>query len=433
VTGGAGVDARAVAGPMLPWLWIWLIGDLAVLIPAEISDERYLFATYTGHGDISARLTAGTPYKLLFLFAVLAGLTYAVLAVGAVAALFPHLRGRWVERRFRLAASDQAVVADMQRYVSCCAPSVQLRVAISNGQMARIYPVGWRRARIAVFLPLIALWERDRPAAQAILLHEAAHYRNGDQLAVGLGSPFVWLIRIWVPAFLLLVVSPVVVYFTLGGGLLAQAVSGQGALQLTQPASLLILPVTALWLAELNADALTARITGMDPLLNALRTTAQTPASVTARALTLLSHPPLRLRVRSARPRLVTTILLLAAWPTALIAQLAVLVLGTLTAELLIGQPLRQTSIDLAAGIRLFLLSNEILIIAVIVLLLLWPVLSRPWDKTGTLPRPGWGPYLAAAAVPAALLGLSFAPLPASFAPPARTFALMEVRQQLRP
>ncbi len=25
---------------MPPWLWLWLIGDLAVLIPAEISNER---------------------------------------------------------------------------------------------------------------------------------------------------------------------------------------------------------------------------------------------------------------------------------------------------------------------------------------------------------------------------------------------------------
>ena len=45
---------------MPPWLWVWLIGDLAVLIPGQISDERYQFAEYTGHGDIPGRLTAGS-------------------------------------------------------------------------------------------------------------------------------------------------------------------------------------------------------------------------------------------------------------------------------------------------------------------------------------------------------------------------------------
>jgi len=60
--------------------------------------------------------------------------------------------------------------------------------------------------------------------------------------------------RIWVPAFAVLALAPVMVYAALGGGLLTQAVAGQGALQLLKPAGLLILLVTALWLAELDAD-----------------------------------------------------------------------------------------------------------------------------------------------------------------------------------
>jgi len=88
---------------MPPWLWLWLIGDLAVLIPTEVSNERHQIALYTGHGE-----------------------------------------------------------------------------------MARIYPVGWRTARIAVFRPLPELWRRDRETAQAILLHEVAHRRHGHQFVVGL-------------------------------------------------------------------------------------------------------------------------------------------------------------------------------------------------------------------------------------------------------
>jgi hypothetical protein len=97
-----------------------------------------------------------------------------------------------------------------------------------------------------------------------------AHRRRSDQLIVGLASPLVWLIRIWVPAFVVLALAPVMVYAALGDGLLTQAVAGQGAWQLLQPLGLLILPVTALWLAELDADLVTARVLGAAPVRRAL-------------------------------------------------------------------------------------------------------------------------------------------------------------------
>jgi Zn-dependent protease with chaperone function len=413
-----------------PWLWLWLAGDLAVLIPAEVSDERYLFTTYTGHGAVAPSLTSGTPYKLLLAFAVLAALTYAMLAVGAASCLFPRWRGRWVEKRFGLRADGRDVITEMQRFISGYDPGIEVRVAINGSQMARIYPVGWRAARIAVFLPLITLWTDDRAAAEAILCHEVAHHRHGDQFVVGLGSPFTWLIRIWVPAFAVLVLVPLAVYFAIGGGLLAAAVSGQGALELAQPAVLLLLPVTALWLAELNADQFTAGAAGSAALLAALRATAPTDVPLRVRLLALLSHPPRRLRSRLVRSRRAALTGLLAAWPVVLVVQLALLIVSALIAYLLIGKPLHQTGLSLLAGVRVFLGSNRILVIAEGIVLLCWPVLAGRWGRfwsrgpasldgvlaDGSLPggRPR-RPYLAAALVPAALLGASFAPLPASF------------------
>ena len=45
---------------MMPlWLWLWLIDDLAVLIPAQVSNERHQIALYTGHGEIAPQVTAG--------------------------------------------------------------------------------------------------------------------------------------------------------------------------------------------------------------------------------------------------------------------------------------------------------------------------------------------------------------------------------------
>jgi Zn-dependent protease with chaperone function len=409
-----------------PWLWLWLAGDLAVLIPAEVSDERYLFTTYTGHGAVAPSLTSGAPYKLLFAFAVLAALTYAVLAIGAVSCLFPRWRCRRVERRFALRSYDRDVIMEMQRFISERDAGVQVRVAIDGSQMARIYPAGWRAARIAVFLPLIVLWTEDRVAAEAILSHEIAHHRHGDQLVVGLGSPFTWLMRVWVPAFAVLVLAPIAAYFALGGGLLASAVSGQGALELAQPAELLLLPVTALWLAELNADQFTAFVAGPGALLAALRATAPKGVPLRARLLALLSHPPRRLRSRLAQPGQSAMAGLLAAWPAMLVVQLVLLIVSAFIAYRLVGGPLHQTLVSLLAGARVFLGSNRVLVIAEGILLLCWPLLARRWGRLwsrspasdGFVPagwRRPWRLYVAAALVPAALFGASFAPFPASF------------------
>jgi hypothetical protein len=407
----------AAGGPMMPpWLWLWLAGDLAVLIPAEISNERRQIALYTGHGEIAPQVTAGTPYTLLLLFTILSGLTYVIFAAGVIATVFPQLRGRLVERRLGLApgeADDDAVLAEMQLFAGQYDPSIRLRATARDDQMARIYPVSWRAARIAVFRPLPGLWRRDREAAQAVLLREMAHRRHGDQLVAGLASPLVWLMRRWGPVFLVLALAPVVVYAALGGGLLTQAVAGQGALQLLQPVGLLILPVTALWLAELDADRVAARVLGAGPVRRALEATRGTGLPG------LLSQPPRRLRDAAYSPA--GTFALLAVWPAALVAQLLVIVAGAAIAYLLISQSLPDTGRDLLAGTHEFLLGNQILIIAAVILLLLWPLLARSWDRLwsgwpGPDGRQPWRPYLAAAVIPAALLAVSLAPLPTSYA-----------------
>jgi hypothetical protein len=401
----ADVASRVRGGQIMPpWLWLWLVGDLAVLIPAELSYGSYLITLLTGHGAISAQVTAGTSYKLLLLFTIVTGLTCGALAVGVLATLFPRLRGRWVERRYPAgdwdafggavpdvpapggAASDWAALvrsrlAQMQEFVDQHDPSIRLRAVAGDDQLAGIYPAGWRSARIAVFTPLFPLWDQDRAAAQAILLHEVAIRRHGDQFVVGLGSPLVRLLRIWVPVFVLLTLAPLIIYVALGSGLLTQAVSGRGAQLLLQPAALLILPVAALWLAELNADQVTARILGAGALRNAL---AVTRGSRLTRSLGLLSRPPRRLRLRYAAPRRAGTFTVLAAWPVALIVQLLVIIVGALIAYLLVSQSPRDIGTNVLAGTHEFLGSDRILIIAAIVLLLCWPVLARPWGRLWT-------------------------------------------------
>jgi len=225
----------------------------------------------------------------------------------------------------------------MQRFVSSYDPSISLRVTIRSDQMARVYPVGWRSARIAVFRPLPALWHRDREAAQAILLHEVAHRRQGDQLIVGLGSPFVMLMRIWAPAYLLLVLIPATVYLAVGRSILAPFVGVPTVALAAMIPGVIFLPVTALWLAELGADRMPAQAIGSGAVRQALLATAGSRASLVARVLALLSHPPRRLRLRFAAARPAGTAGLVAVWPAALLVWLLVLPVALAVLDLLLA------------------------------------------------------------------------------------------------
>ena len=402
-----------------PWLWVWLAGYLLATMPQEISLLHFLIVTYFGQ-DSALRGIAGhgliTVERLALVFDLL---IYAVIVAGAMAALLPRPRGRWVEWRFKLASDDRPIVAEMQRFVSSHDPSIRLRVTIRSDQMARIYPVGWRRARIAVFRPLPALWRRDREAAQAVLLHEVAHRRHGDQLIVGLGSPFVMLMRIWVPAYLLLVLVPVTIYLADGGSALAPFIALSSVTQAVLIPAEVFLPVTALWLAELGADQMAAHAAGSGAIRQALRATAGSRASVLARGLALLSHPPRRLRLRLAGARPAGSAGLVAVWPAALVAWLVVLPLGlTVPALLLLGFPLGLMETGLREGLHELLADGRPVVIATAVLLLGWPVLAYPWQRLWSsaprLSRQPWWPYLAAAILPIGMLVGSLAPLPAS-------------------
>lgn len=407
-----------------PWLWAWLVAGLALgLVPAQISRVPSSFVYFFGPESSSRYFDRGyvTTGRFFFVFALL---IFAAIVAGAVASMLPHLRGRWVERRFKLASDDRPVVAEMQRFVDSYDPSIQLRISIRADQMARIYPVGWRGARIAVFRPLTVLWRRDRGAAEAILLHEVAHRRQGDQLIVGLGSPFVWLMRIWVPAYIMLALIPALIYVTAGGGgPLDTRFAGfqAGEYSVTIPVQIL-LPVTALWLAELNADRLTVQVTGFDAIQRALQATSGSRTRWTARALSFVSHPPHRLRLRSAEARSVGSVVLVGAWPAAMTAwALALLAVFSVILLPLASQLGLGPGLILKTDVQILLSVIRPLSIATAVLLLAWPALSVAWERLWSpAPRPArhqlWWPYLVAASVPVVLLVLSLIPLAPSWA-----------------
>jgi Zn-dependent protease with chaperone function len=398
-----------------PWLWVWLVYLLAELPPA-ITSFYPSFAEISGTRMPAA--LGGTGFIMVArLVSIFVGVLYVMLVAGLAAVVFPQLRGRWVERRFRLASDDRPVIAEMQWFVDCYDPSVRLRVSLRADQMARIYPVGWRTARIAVFRPLTVLWRRDREAAQAVLLHELAHRRQGDQLITGLGSPFVWLIRIGVPAYIVLVVIPVALFLAGGGGLMAPFTASLTATVAGFIPSFVFLPVVALWLAELDADQQAAQAVGPGALRRALQAGAGPRGHLAARVMALLSHPPQRLRMRRAAARPAASVALMTAWPVSM----AVFVLVfpfVLDAPLLSSQYMSLGTWD-KVGLHTELGYDMPIVIATAVVLLAWPALAGLWGRLWSPgPRPGggqpWWPSLAATALPLGVLLLFLASPPLS-------------------
>lgn len=166
----------------------------------------------------------------------------------------------------------------------------------------------------------------------------------------------------------------------------------------------LILPVTALWLAELSADRMAIRLRGAEALKRALTwQTREAPAGMVRRASGLLTHPPTGLRRAVAAGRFGLTGLALA-WPAALIARLMLSSFVGLPAFMLIGDSLGEAATRVLQSIAWALADDWLILTGTAALLIAWPLLMRRRSADG--PKP----YLIASLVPLALLtvGLLF-------------------------
>ncbi len=399
-----------------PWLWVWLV-YLLVELPAVIGGLSAIVTLAQGSVPSQVGVSFPAAWRLSGLFA---GLVAFMLIAGMVPVAFPQLRGRWVEQRFRLAADDRPVIAEMQRFVDSYDPTIRLRVSLRADQMARIYPVGWRSARIAVFRPLTVLWRYDREAAQAVLLHEVAHRRQGDQLITGLGSPLPWLIRVGTPAYLLFVLGPTAVFLADGADGMSSYTAGFAATMAGLIPAEVFLPVIALWLAELNADRQAVQVTGPGALRRALQAGAGRRSPWATRAMALLSHPPLRLRLRCAETRPAGMAAVVAAWPVSVTVFVLVVPFVIDAAGLIADGPTGDLwGTVIRASVQALLSYDMPLIAATAVVLLVWPVAAGPWERLWS-PASGrgrlqpWWPSLAAASLPVGMVLLSLVPLNAT-------------------
>jgi hypothetical protein len=224
--------------------------------------------------------------------------------------------------------------------------------------LAIVYPRDYLANNVGVGGGLLRLWRRDRDLAQAVLLHELAHHRQGETFFFGFGAPLERLVRAW-PLVLLAMVAGMTVAAV--GGILnmyltdaaissnvAEGAQAAGlditAFPIQQATSLwdriwitirlnlsilplqlisisfktlaaFIFPLATIWIAEFNADRFAVRL---------LPAGASVPVDLLGsggtwrrRFLDRLSHPPNSLRrwfaLRATSPW--TLFILLLLWP----------------------------------------------------------------------------------------------------------------------
>ncbi|WP_046495006.1 M48 family metallopeptidase [Streptomyces odonnellii] len=374
---GAGVP-QAVPPP--PWLWL-VMATYVYDAPAAVTwwreqiQDLWTDRTYPLY-------VSGDAFTTLRVMLVSQAIPILFTVAGVAAVLLPHLRGRYTEWRYHLVAPvsgpANSALHDIQRLLDAHAPGTVLTVSMrGRGPSIRVYARGWRGRRVAVSLGFLALWKRDPDRARALLLHEVAHLASGEHLITGLGSPFTGLVGAWPVVFLVCAVAPVVWLVLSQTFPEPSLMTGQMLAIVARLPQLLIVPVIALWCAELAADRYAVAAVGPRTVLEALDATkASGPRRVTGK----LYHPPRALRrwfiERADRP--VAPLLLLLAGPIALLLHAAaVTVLAVPSLILNDYAPLTAvaTSLDMA-HIHLLRWPRWAGVTAVV---LLWPLLARPW------------------------------------------------------
>ncbi|SNX66338.1 Zn-dependent protease with chaperone function [Streptomyces sp. TLI_55] len=360
-----------------PWLWLTL-GLFAGQVPLLV-DWLAWTASWTGteHGRDPALLTA-------LALTVVQLLPVVFLLAGALSVAPPQPRTWWVERHYKLQPPDHEpdgtphVYDQMRRFLTRQAPGIELRVTVRRDLLARVYPGGWRTTRVGVFSPLVSLWQRDREAAEAVLLHEIGHLRYGEQHVTGLGSPFTGLVRAWPYVFTVFGLLPVALLLA-SGNAAAPLLSAQIVLVVLAVPKTLLVVVGALWTAELTADryaAAAAVPTAQQRALNAL-------AQSTHDALARLYHPPVRMRLwfaaRAEQP--VTQLLLVLLWPAAMLTENLLDLCGAELAYRLLDDTTAADATRKAVSLAREQLASGPTWWATLGTLAAWPLLTGVWAR----------------------------------------------------
>ncbi|HEU4559041.1 MAG TPA: hypothetical protein VFS20_14370, partial [Longimicrobium sp.] len=405
---------------MPPWLWFWL-ATFTLSLPwifgeVDRTVKFVLRANQWSHRMMETDPVMAAVDVLTYPGALVDLLPPAALLLGLGMVLAPGARCRLVERRYGLGPMPAGVAeaGEIEAFVRRHAPAVELRWNLVRGrEMAMVYPASYRRGRLGVFGGVVRLWRNDRAAAEAVLLHEVAHLRHGDALIMGAGSFFSFLARYTVLGLLVCLVVPLAIAMIIqtihthsemsriaaetermieelmklgiprppdapvyrpselilkNAGLFVTGMAGLVPTVLLSMLRFMVMPLAAIWTAELYADSYVVERQGSSAALERGLGVLQRPVRWWRWLLFRLSHPPVRLRRWFVKTGAGRANWLLLMFPAAYLAKLVVL--WGMVASVSLGVKL---DVHLLENTRTYFATLAPVVIAAGVLVLAWP------------------------------------------------------------
>lgn len=381
-----------------PWMWVWFIFYIYTL-PGLIrmlkeNIESFLFSTdpaYTNLTLISRFKLVNAPYLIPSIFLIL----------GSLSVLFPSMRTYYVEKKYKLTENYQLVpaIVEIEDFLKLHAPNLKIKTnLLSQRKEVFIYPIGYRKTGIAIFGKFIKSWRLNRENAQAMLLHEIGHFRNGDALVLGAGSLFEFTVKhsISVIAFFFLIQMVLVfidlTYFThdiiVVFVMFFLYLFTDPANILFQALALFILPIVGIWSAELNADKF--MLSAINSTENSLKLLGRFKKEKSFKQwlLAQVTHPPNSLRrwmvVNSNEEKSVLLYLFL--YPIAHLFQLLMLIIYASTSYIiffLFGKTnVQEFSGKLLNWIIIYKNTSSFAWLMFSFVIILWPILAVYWVRS---------------------------------------------------
>lgn len=433
---------RHKAGVLPPWLWFWLVLYLIDLPKRMVALWQRSLQPIIFPQPLPGSMGGSAIASIQALPAIAEMLPAIMLLAGVVFLLFPKLRQKRIEERYKLEtiSTQSPILRDIVSTVEEYASGVQVKTnLLRTDQLAFSYPTGYRSSAIAVFGGLVKLWRSDKEAGKAVLLHELAHCRHGDVLMIGTGSFFETILNYWLKFLVIFFMVPTAFLFVwfLAGSLhehwqLAQMMGeldselgainrelaelgiepaeaasrgnwlvewllfqGKMLLSLGIPATvtsvlvlllqtpiIILTALMATWCAEFNADRFVVEEQStQQPLLKSLKVVSPS-MSKWAWLTSRLSHPPVHLRqwmvTKGLAPRHLVLLLLL--FPATFLAKLCFINMQVIAVTLPM-YPLNEMWQLLIEGNGYGLRSIGQVFLGIGVALLLYPRLASRWES----------------------------------------------------
>lgn len=276
-------------------------------------------------------------------------------------------------------------------------------------QFAITYPLGYRTSVVAVFGGLALLWKKDRPAAEAILLHEIAHCKQGDVLIVGAGSLLQGLLERWYWLLLGLLPIPIAQAYDIlqtwnewanmrwdvwfNGSKVSNLLLANLSNYLVGDLLILIiavvhifwvilLPVVGIWISEIGADRYMAEnVQSQGDIVRTFQFVRNKKNSFWGSLLTGLSHPSVGLRSWFAKhhEKPITWILPVLAFPLAYVLKVLIYLVIAVNSAWTPGRSWDSIAQLLKEVFASYLGTFIPLWLTMAAVVLLWPLIARYW------------------------------------------------------